>query len=72
MDLTTNEVLQFDVHVPTGDYYFAYRIQARIRKLLHNKQVGQIIPYFVGQLGDLPSASGFFCVGSRYEYYRVV
>ncbi len=72
MDITTNEMMQIDVHTPTSEHFIAYRIQARIRKLIHNKNLGTIVPYFAGQLGDLRTASGFFCAGSRYEYYRIV
>jgi len=71
-EIITNEILQIDVHVPATQDYFAYRVQKRVRELLHRKQVGTMILHFDGQLGELPSMQGFVCVGSRYNFYRVI
>ena len=71
-EIITNEILQIDVHVPATQDYFAYRVQKRVRELLHGKQVGTMILHFDGQLGELPSMQGFVCVGSRYNFYRVI
>ncbi|HUM43474.1 MAG TPA: hypothetical protein PKI14_11055 [Fervidobacterium sp.] len=71
-EIITNEILQVDVHVPATQDYYAYRVQKRVRELLHKKQVGTMILHFDGQLGELPSMQGFICVGSRYSFYRVI
>lgn len=71
-EIITNEILQVDVHVPAAQDYYAYRVQKRVRELLHKKQVGTMILHFDGQLGELPSMQGFICVGSRYSFYRVI
>lgn len=71
-EIITNEILQVDVHVPATQDYYAYRVQKRVRELLHEKQVGTMILHFDGQLGELPSMQGFICVGSRYSFYRVI
>lgn len=71
-EIITNEILQVDVHVPATQDYFAYRVQKRVRELLHRQQVGSMILHFDGQLGELPSMQGFVCVGSRYSFYRVI
>lgn len=71
-EIITEEVLQIDCHVPAKQDYIAYRVQKRIRSLLHNKQIGNRLFYFDGQLGELPSMPGFICVGSRYCFYAVI
>jgi hypothetical protein len=71
-EIVTNEILQIDVHVPATQDYSAYRVQKRVRELLHKKQVGTMLLHFDGQLGELPSMQGFVCVGSRYSFYRVI
>ena len=71
-EIITNEILQIDVHVPATQDYFAYRVQKRVKELLHRKQVGTMLLHFDGQLGELPSMQGFLRVGSRYNFYRVV
>ncbi len=71
-DLITNEILQFDCHVPATLDYIAYRMQKRVRELLHEQQIGSQIFHFDGQLGELPSMTGFFCAGSRYVFHNVI
>ena len=66
------EVLQIDCHVPSSDEFFAYRVLERVNDLLHEKQVNKRYLYFDGQLGELPTMSGFFCAGSRYIFNRNV
>ena len=71
-EIITNEILQLDAHVQATQDFTAYRIQKRIRELLHKKKIGDSIYHFDGQLGELPSAKDFICVGSRYSFYRVI
>lgn len=66
------ELIQIDVHVPYSYDYKAYDIQARIFELLQRKKVNKRYLEFEGQLGELSTADGFFCVGSRYQFYRTV
>lgn len=66
------EVIEFDCHVPAIQDYVAYRVQERIYELLHQRKVNNRYLYFDGQLGELPTMSGFFCCGSRYVFYRKV
>jgi hypothetical protein len=70
-EITTEEVLQIDCHVPAKQDYLAYRVQGRVRKILHNYETGGKRFLFDGQLGELPSMPGFICVGSRYCFYSV-
>ena len=66
------EVLEIDCHVPVANDYIAYQVQERIFLLLNEKQVNNRYLYFDGQLGELPTMSGFFCVGSRYIFNRKI
>ena len=71
ISIVTNEVLQVDCHVPALQDYMAYRAIARVEKLLYNQQIGNRIYEFEGQLGELPSMTGFVCVGARFTFYAV-
>lgn len=71
-EIITNEILQIDVHAPATQDYMTYRVQKRVRELLHKQKVGTMLLHFEGQLGELPSMQGFVCVGSRYNFYRVI
>jgi hypothetical protein len=64
----TEEVLQIDCHVPATEDNVAYKVMERVVALLHDKEMAKR-SYFDGQLGDLPTAPSFFCVGARFCYY---
>jgi len=66
------EVLEIDCHVPATLDYIAYQVQERIFLLLNEKTINKRTTYFDGQLGELPTMSGFFCVGSRYVFNRKI
>lgn len=66
------EVLEIDCHVSATDEFFAYKILERVNELLHEKPVNKRYTYFDGQLGELPTMSGFFCAGSRYTFNRKI
>ena len=69
-EILTNEILQIDVHVPAKQDYIADRIISRIVKLLNNKNLNGVYLKFAGQLGELPTLSGFYCAGVRFDYYN--
>ncbi len=71
ISIVTKEVLQVDCHVPVIQDYMAYRAIARIEQLLYNQVIGNRIYEFEGQLGELPSATGFVCVGARFTFCAV-
>lgn len=71
VSIVTNEVLQIDCHVPAAQDYMAYRTITRVEQLLYNKEIGNRIYEFDGQLGELPSATGFICVGARFTFYAI-
>ena len=68
----TGDVIQFDCYVPADDEFYAYQVQERIFALLNEKMVNNRYLYLDGQLGELPTMSGFFCAGSRYWFNRKI
>ena len=71
VSVVTNEVLQVDCHVPVALDYMADRAIARVQKLLYGKAINNRIYEFDGQLGELPSMTGFVCVGARFTFYAI-
>ena len=66
------EVSELDCHVPATLDYIAYQVQERIFLLLNEQRINNRTIYFDGQLGELPTMTGFFCAGSRYIFYRKI
>lgn len=71
-DIFTEEVIQVECHVPSSNGILANRILERIYKLLHKKQIRCKKFYFYNQLGELPTADGFYCCGSRFNTYTQI
>ncbi len=71
LPIVTNEVLQIDCHVPSTSDYIAYRAIARAKELLYDQEINNRIYEFEGQLGELPTLSGFVCVGARFTFYAL-
>lgn len=80
-NLFTENVIQIDVHVPASIDVYADMIQERICQLLQykypDKRIGRFevnhkVVQFDGQLGDLPTATDFVCVGSRFCFYSTI
>jgi hypothetical protein len=67
-----SEIVEFDCHVPATYGFFAYQVQEQIYKLLQKQKVNNRYLYFDGQLGELPTMSGFFACGSRYTFNRKI
>lgn len=65
----TEEVLQIDCHVPARQDYIAQQILAYVSKQLHENRIGNRIFEFEGQLGELPTLTGFYCAGMRFTFY---
>ena len=70
--IITGELLQVECHVPAMQDYMAYRIQARVNAVLHNYEANGRKYYFYGQLGEMPTMNGFFCVANRYVFYATI
>lgn len=65
-------VLEIDCHVPAGEGFFAYEVLERVYKLLHKQKINNRYLYHDGLLGELSTADGFFCCGSRYIFNRKI
>jgi hypothetical protein len=66
------EVIEIDCHVPATLDYIAYQVQERAFILLNEQMINKRTIYFNGQLGELPTMSGFFCAGSKYCFNRKI
>lgn len=71
-EITSEQVIQIDCHVPMSQNHVAYQIQQAVRKALHNKKINGQYLLFDGQLGELTTAAGYFCVGQRFKYYGII
>jgi len=69
--IVIEEILQVDCHVPASEDYKARQIIRRVKELLYNKEMGGRIYEFEGQLGELPTAEGFYCAGARFVFYAL-
>ena len=69
--IVTNELLEVACHVPAKQDYLAYRAIARVEKLLYSQEFNNRIYEFEGQLGELPTMTGFVCVGARFSFYAI-
>jgi len=65
------QVLQINVHVPLEKDYNARRAIRRIHELLHGRTINGRWYYLEAILTDLPTASNYYCVGSRYNFYFI-
>jgi hypothetical protein len=66
----TKDIIEVDCHISSSEDIFAYQVLERVHILLNKKEINNRPLYFEGQLGELPTMSGFFCVGSRYSFCR--
>jgi len=74
-ELTTENVLEIDCHVPVSRDMYAYDVLQRAFLLLDERQrrlknLDPTIAYHLfrwdGMLGDLPTAQNYFCAGARF------
>ena len=71
-DILFEEVIEIDCHVPASLDYMARRTIDRVINLLNNKRINGRYLKFKGSLGELPTATGFYCCGVRFGYYNPV
>lgn len=72
ISIASEQVVQIDCHVPAMEHYNALDVLERVYELLNGQKIGRHFLYFDGFLGDLPTASGFYCAGMRFTYQHVV
>ncbi len=71
-EILTEQIIEVDCHVPTKQDYIAHRVQKRVKELLHNTVLEGRRFHFEMFLGELPTAPGFVCVGSRFRSYVTI
>lgn len=67
--MTIESVLEIDVHVPLSRDMFAYDTIKRAHEMLHDKVFAYHRLRLDGQLGELPTATGYFCAGARFSFF---
>lgn len=72
ISIVSEQVMQIDCHVPAAKDYVAYRVAERLNQLLNEQKVGSQILHYDGFLGELPTATGFFCAGIRFSYQNII
>ncbi|MBA1335831.1 MAG: hypothetical protein HPY66_1649 [Firmicutes bacterium] len=68
-NLVTPEMIEVDCHVPDAESMIAYRVIKAVKDALHEQMANGKQILFAGQLGELATASGYFCAGIRFKYY---
>lgn len=68
----TGDVLHIEAHVRESEDLKAWQIVKRVRQMFHGKRIGGRVWYFEASLGELPTASGFYCAGCRFVDYKPI
>lgn len=72
VSIVSEQVVQIDCHVPKDEFYTALDVIERVYELLKNVTVRGQPLHYEGFLGELPTASGFYCAGIRFTYQNVM
>lgn len=71
-DILFEEVIEVDIHTPSSQSHHARQIIGRVVDILNNQRINGRYITFKGQLGELPTMTGFYCCGVRFSYYSPV
>ncbi len=66
--LTYRKIYQFDIHTPYKDRYAARQILDRIDALFQEPQLNKYMIELEGDLGELATVAGYYCIGVRYSF----
>lgn len=66
------EGIEVDCHVPAMQDHQARQIIGRVVDVLNNRSINGRYLTFKGQLGELPTATGFYCGGVHFGYFSPV
>lgn len=66
------EIIEIDCHVPAMQDHHARQVIGRVVDVLNNRSINGRYLTFKGQLGELPTATGFYCCGVHFGYYSPV
>jgi len=71
-EILFEEIVEVDCHVPAMEDYKARQIVGRVVDVLNNKSINGRYLKAKGQLGELPTVSGFYCIGVRFGFYSPI
>lgn len=71
-EIIFEELIEIDCHVPATQDFIARQIIGRVVDTLKSKPINGRYLTFKGQLGELPTVSGFYCIGVKFGYYSPV
>jgi hypothetical protein len=71
-NLVIPEVIEIDCHVPSAEHMTAYAVIDAVMDVLHGELINKKHVEFYGQLGELATAPGYFCVGARFRYHTTI
>lgn len=68
-EILFEEMIEIDCHVPVMEDFKARQVIGRVVTLLKGERINGRYLTFRGQLGELPTATGFYCHGIRFGYF---
>lgn len=71
-EILFEEIIEIDCHVPAIQDFQARQIIGRVIDILKTQRLNGRYLTFKGQIGELPTAAGFYCCGVRFGYYSPV
>lgn len=71
-EILYEELFEVDCHVPAIEDYKARQIVGRVVDILNNKSINGRYLKAKGVLGELPTVSGFYCIGVRFGFYSPI
>lgn len=72
VDIMSQEMVEINCHTPIDASHDAWEVLGRAVKLLNGRLFNGIHKlHFEGQLGELPTTSGYFCAGARFSWFGV-
>lgn len=71
-EILFEEMFEIDCHVPAGEDFKARQVIGKVVDLLNNKSINGRYLKAKGVLGELPTVSGFYCIGVRFGFYSPI
>ncbi|HHX60997.1 MAG TPA: hypothetical protein GX707_09850 [Epulopiscium sp.] len=68
-EILFEEMIEIDCHVPVMEDFKARQVIGKVVTLLKGERINGRYLTFRGQLGELPTATGFYCHGIRFGYF---
>ncbi len=66
------EVIEIDCHVPAAESYKAAQVIGRVVDILKVSMISGRYLAFKGLLGELPTMTGFYCMGGKFNYFNPI